>query len=56
MTENTIISPEETKLPPFDPDKDLMADLEGNARALRAYRKGTDALLEKRIAGERPSK
>jgi hypothetical protein len=36
--------------PPFEPDKDLMADAEGSERAVRAYKAKADALVAERAS------
>lgn len=47
MSENTAISKEDRtirEVPDFDPDDQLMADLEGSEAAVRAYRREGEAL------------
>jgi hypothetical protein len=42
-TEDGALAQNDDAPPPFDPDPALVADLEGNRFALRAFRKGAEA-------------
>ncbi|MEJ7742375.1 MAG: hypothetical protein WKF73_07410 [Nocardioidaceae bacterium] len=48
MSESTVITERGAVAnpapPPFDPDNDLMADIEGSKSAVEAYRREGDAL------------